>query len=359
MGRPVNGGVDQEPVPDRPRLTVVLPVLDEVRDLGALLDQLRAQAVPPGGFEVVVADGGSTDGTVELVRERARGWPRLRLVPNPGRRSGPGRNAGIAAARGDLVLFLDGHCSLPRTDYLARAVAVFEASGADCLCRPQPLTSLAEGKWAGAIARARHSPWGHNPGSDIYGGPAGLTDPRSAGAAYRRGVLDRLVGFDERFDACEDVEFNHRVAEAGYTAWRHPDLAVDYRPRSSPAALLRQMFRYGRGRGRLMVRHPSTTPWLLLAPGVILVGLAGSGFLWGWRPAGLAASALGLGWLLIAGIESLRLARDPGEALRLPPVFLAIHGGLILGFWRGLLDAPRFRGPAPGAVRGEVRRVGA
>jgi succinoglycan biosynthesis protein ExoA len=360
-GNPVNREADGDPAADRPRLTVVLPVLDEARDLGALLDQLRNQAVPPGGFEVVVADGGSTDGTAELVRERARDWPALRLIANPGRRSGPGRNAGVAAARGELVLFLDGHCSLPRPDYLERTVAIFDASGADCLARPQPLSALAEAGWARAIALARHSRWGHNPGSDIYGGGPGPTDPRSAGAAYRRRVLERLTGFDERFDACEDVEFNHRAAGAGFTAWRHPDLAVHYRPRSSPAALARQMFRYGRGRGRLLIRHPSTAPWPLLGPAVAPILLIAAGFGVGWGTAGLAALVLAAAWVIATLTVSLRLGRGTADALRLPVVFAAVHGGLVVGFWRGVLDAPRFRGPAPvpGAGGGEARRAGA
>ena len=166
-----------------PRVSVVLPVLNEARDLGDLLDQLRGQEPVPGGYEVIVVDGGSTDGTVDLVEARMRCWPGLSLRPTPRRRSGPARNVGARYARGEYVLFLDGHCAIPRPDYLRRVVEIFVETGAGCLARPQPLGELARGRWAEAIAAARHSPLGHNPGSDIYGGDPGPTDPSSAGAA--------------------------------------------------------------------------------------------------------------------------------------------------------------------------------
>ena len=170
-------------------------------------------------MEVLVVDGGSTDGTRDLVRERMTRWDRLFLLDNPGRRSSAGRNVGARAAAGDLIVFLDGHCSLLRPDYLARLVEIFAESGADCLTRPQPLTELTGTRWERAVALARHSPLGHKPGSEIYRAEPGFTDPQSAGAAYRREVLETLGGYDERFQACEDVEFNVRVARAGFRAY--------------------------------------------------------------------------------------------------------------------------------------------
>lgn len=326
-----------------PALTVVLPVLNEARDIGRLLEALLDQAAPPGGFEVLVADGGSSDRTREIVRTLAAGDPRLRLLENPRRLSSAGRNVGARAARGTYVLFLDGHCALPRSDYLARAVAIFEETGAACLCRPQPLDRWGEGRWGAAIAAARHSRLGHQPGSDIYGGEPGPCDPRSAGAAYRREALEALGGYDERFDACEDVELNCRLAAAGLPAYLHPDLAVEYRPRSSLGALLRQMIRYGRGRARLMARHPREIPWpLALATSY---GLVAALLL---LAAGPRASALALAiplgaWLLAILLEGVRLAGVRPAALRIALALAAIPAGLLLGFWRGLGDAPRFR----------------
>lgn len=326
-------------------VSVVLPVLNEAGDLPRLLDQLHEQVPPPGGFEVLVVDGGSKDGTRELVTERAAAWPELRLIDNPKRRSAPARNLGAAAARGDIILYVDGHCSIPRPDYLNRLVTIFTTSGAACLCRPQPLTTLAEDKpWARAIAAARHSPLGHHPDSDIYGTEPRVTQPHSAGAAYRREIFERVGGFDERFDACEDVEFNHRVDRAGFISYVHPDLAVDYRPRGSLSTFFRQMMRYGRGRGRLAVRHPKLVPVALVAAS--LMGL-GAAFLLvrpgGWLGLGLFAAALLL-WLLLCAVEGVRQG-GWRNGWRAAVALGAVHVGLVLGFWRGLLEFRTFRTP--------------
>jgi len=334
----------RRPEPDlSPVLSIVIPVLDEARDIGRILDELRRQTAPTGGFEVLVADGGSTDATREIVADRARGWPELRLLENPRRLSSAGRNVGARAARGRYVLFLDGHCTLPRADYLRRTVELFETTGAACLCRPQPLDRIAESAGARAISAARHSWLGHNPGSDIYGGAPGFTDPRSAGAAYRRACIDHLGGYDERFDACEDVEFNHRVAAAGMTAYRHPDLSVPYRPRSSLPALWRQMLRYGRGRARLFARHPGCVSWPLVLISAFVVAIPVVLFASGPRAA-LALAAVSLaGWFLVVGVESLRLSGFTTAAVRTVLAFGVIHAGLAAGFWRGLLEFPRYR----------------
>ena len=326
-------------------VSVVLPVLNEAGDLPRLLEQLRVQIPPPGGFEVLVVDGGSNDGTRELVRERAASWPVLRLIDNPKRRSAPARNLGALAARGDIILYVDGHCSIPRPDYLSRLVTIFTSSGAACLCRPQPLTMLAEDQpWARAIAIARQSPLGHHPDSDIYGTEPRVTQPQSAGAAYRREIFERVGGFDERFDACEDVEFNHRVDRAGFIAYVHPDLAVDYRPRGSLSAFFRQMVRYGRGRGRLGVRHPELVPITLVFATVLvfcaafLLVLPG-----GMLGLGLFAMAIGA-WLVLCMVEGLRRGGWV-NGWRVAIALGAVHVGLTLGFWRGLLEFRTFRAP--------------
>jgi len=328
-------------------VSVVLPVLNEERDIGRLLGELLTQRSPRGGFEVLVADGGSTDATRAIVSEFARQSSAIKLVENPGRLSSGGGNAGANVASGTYVVFLDGHCELPRDDYLVRVYELFESTKADCLCRPQPLDRMGDGAWAKAISAARHSWLGHNPRSDIYGGEPGPADPSSAGAAYRSTCVRTLGGYDERFDACEDVEFNYRIAAAGYQSYRHPDLTVHYRPRSSLRSLFLQMIRYGRGRARLAARHPGAISWPLagatgfIALGVVVMVTRGvsTGLLWYGIPTAI--------WNLVAAVEAIRLAGRTGNAARIFVALCVIPVGLLCGFGRGILDFPRFRVAPP------------
>jgi len=213
------------------------------------------------------------------------------------------------------------------------------------LCRPQPLTTLTDDKpWARAIALARHSPLGHHPDSDIYGTEPRVTQPHSAGAAYRREIFERVGGFDERFDACEDVEFNHRVDRAGFMAYVHPDLAVDYRPRGSLSTFFRQMVRYGRGRGRLGVRHPELIPIPLVLATLLSLGVL---FLL-IRPGGRLGLALFAGamalWVVLCLVEGVRQG-GWRNGWRVAIALGSVHIGLTLGFWRGLLEFRSFRAP--------------
>ena len=88
-----------------PRVSVIMPVLDEARRLGAAIDEVLGL---PGRKEVIVIDGGSRDRTLAI----ARGKP-VRVVEGPRGRARQ-MNAGAAVAGGDVLLFLHADTSLPR-----------------------------------------------------------------------------------------------------------------------------------------------------------------------------------------------------------------------------------------------------
>jgi glycosyltransferase involved in cell wall biosynthesis len=86
-----------------PRFSVVLPAFNAARTLASALRSVLAQT--QRDFELIVVDDGSTDATPQVVREIED--PRIRLVNQPNRGLPAARNAGIRAARGALVAFLD------------------------------------------------------------------------------------------------------------------------------------------------------------------------------------------------------------------------------------------------------------
>jgi succinoglycan biosynthesis protein ExoA len=147
--------------------------------------------------------------------------------------------------------------------------------------------------------------------------------------------------FDETFDACEDVEFNHRVARAGLRCFFTPRARVRYHPRSSVIGLFRQMARYGRGRVRLLRKHPDTFTVACFLPAVFVVGLlAGAALapLAAWV-AGAYAACLGL-YATAVFAASLAIAiknRDWQVLPWLPAVFAAIHCGAGFGLLQELL----------------------
>ena len=93
-----------------PRLSVIVPVLDEQASLGACLESVAAA----GCDEVIVVDGGSQDGSADIAKSMERGWTvgTFRVLESA---AGRGRqlNAGAAVATGEVLLFLHADCRLP------------------------------------------------------------------------------------------------------------------------------------------------------------------------------------------------------------------------------------------------------
>lgn len=320
-----------------PTVSVLVPVRNEGRSVEATLRSLLTQDFPPDRFEVIVADGLSDDDTVPVVRRLQAEFGNLKLVYNPARLASAGRNAAARHMRFEVAVVVDGHCHIPDRDYLRNLSSAFARSGADCLGRPQPLDVPDPTPFQAAVSAARSSRLGHNPGSDIYSDRPKFVEPQSTAVAYRRGVFHRVGLFDERFDACEDVEFNTRVHAAGLSCYFCPTLKVVYHPRLTWRGLVKQLGRYGGGRARLAAKHPGslTLPavvpplwavWLVVGP-----ALAAVLPLVGWA----YAAGLALYVAVIGGGSVVPSRRQPvGVGLRVPGAFVGIHLGFALGFLR-------------------------
>jgi succinoglycan biosynthesis protein ExoA len=346
------------PMTDTPFISVVVPVRNEAAFIRATLGQLLAQDYAPDRFEVIVADGRSDDNTAAVVGELMERHANLRLVDNPRRLSSSGRNAAIRVARGDLIVVVDGHCDLGNPGYLRDLADAFEKSGADCVGRPQPLDVGGSTVVQRAIAAARSSRLGHQPDSHVYSSGEGFVPPQSVAVAYRRSVFETVGLFDERFDACEDVELNHRVDRAGLRCWFTPRVAVHYHPRASLAGLFRQMLRYGRGRVRLLRKHPETFTLPCFVPAVFVAGVVLGPLLAAlsvWLAAAYAgALALYAAAVAVACAGIARKAGDWRIVPWLPLVFLAIRVGADTGLL-GELVAGRSLAEPEGAPASTAR----
>jgi GT2 family glycosyltransferase len=328
-------------------MSIVLPVLNEGKHIRNVLDSLLTQRYPRDGFEIILVDGGSTDETVSVATHLSQAHPNLVVLKNPRRLSSSGRNIGVKASRGDVVLFVDGHCEIPDELLLEHLRDLFQRTSADIVCRPQPLDASGTSRLGKAIAVARSSWLGHNPNSLIFStNREGFVNPESSGAAYTRGVFRQIGYFDESFDACEDVDFNLRARKAGLKAFTSTSVAIRYYPREGLGPLLRQMLRYGLGRAQFFAKHPKEAmPSAILLGvlpllGMVLVTLSAFS-----QRSRLLLLFLALAYVVAAVLVSFGFSsrRD----LRLGPyVFTAIvtiHLGLFCGFWKGLASRGRKR----------------
>jgi glycosyltransferase involved in cell wall biosynthesis len=193
----------------------------------------RIKVLPGWRAEVVLVDNASTDDTAKIARNVK--LPSMEVVyvhePNPGKSNA--LNTGLARAKGDILLFTDDDVSVPE-DWLDRMVAplvegrcdlvVGQIKLAENLCRP-----WISGGYKGFLAQF-----------DFESGPLEMV---GANAGFRRGVLDRVRGFDSELGPGalglgEDTLFGWQLVEAGFRMELARNATVVHQP--DPSRLLRR-----------------------------------------------------------------------------------------------------------------------
>ena len=332
---------------DLPLVSVVIPVRNEAGFIARNLDAVLAQDYPPDRLEILVADGMSEDGTRDIVREyhsngAKHGGAAVELVDNPERIMPTGTNAAIRRARGDVILLLGGHASLPR-DYIRACVDELLRSDADCV--GGAMVSVGEGPTGEAIAAAMSSPFGIGNSGFRTGAPGEGARPADTVpfGAFRRRVFERIGLFNPNMVRHQDYELNYRLRQSGGTILLLPSLRATYHVRPSLQSLARQYWQYGIWKGRFVRNHPDSLRPRHLAPSMLVLAFVvttiAALFLPAARIAWLVLLAAYAAFLLLAVFTMRgRLAWD--RLLRLPVVIMILHMGYGSGFWYGLIQPP-------------------
>jgi succinoglycan biosynthesis protein ExoA len=253
--------------------TVIIPTLNEIAHIDALLAKLLREPATMVG-EILVADGGSTDGTRQAVSAFARRSPRVRLIDNPERIQAAGVNRAVAVAdrRFDIIVRVDAHALYP-ADYVGRLLASMEATQADSVV--VQLTTVGHGGFQRGVAIAQSSRMGTGGSAHRMGGASAWVD-HGHHAAIRRDLFERAGGYDTSFPANEDAELDVRLRALGGRIWLDTTIPVIYYPRSTLRGLAKQYFRYGAGRARTSDKHGEPLRLRQMLPPAIALTTGGS-----------------------------------------------------------------------------------
>ena len=238
---------------EHPSVTVAIPVLNEAGHIERVLKQFQ-QSSYPYLREILVADGGSADGTRDIVRRVAKTDKRVRLLDSPKRVQSAALNRMLEIARGDVFLRADAHCFYA-SDYVEACVSALLNSQALNVGGAQRFVAVTP--FQAGIVLASKSPLGN--GGAKYRDPNydGYAETVYIGCYWRNAVID-LGRFDEDAVTNEDAELNLRLLKKQDKAiYISSCIQVWYLPRDSFLSLLRQYFKYGRGRSRTASKHPS------------------------------------------------------------------------------------------------------
>lgn len=334
---------------DQPCASVVIPCLNEAAHIGACLDALAHQDGIEKGFEVLVVDGGSDDGTREILNERAAGEDWLRVLDNPDRITPIAMNTGIAAARSEVVIILGAHAEVA-PDFVRRNLEALRAHP-ESGCVGGIVEQVHGDELSRRIGLALSSPFGVGDARFRTGGATGHVDTVAFGA-YRKAVLDELGGFDASLVRNQDDELNYRLTESGWRIWFDPRIRSTYHARSSFGQLFRQYRQYGFWKVFVNKKHLTVTTWRQLAPAAMLMGTAVlmALCLWHWvAPSGFAFLTLALpalatlwgmwvlGALTAMALGSVPLTDVPGVLRTFFVLHMAYGWGYCEGIWRLVL----------------------
>jgi len=325
-----------------PRLLVVIPTLNEARQIERVLRDLLAGTGELLDTRIVVVDGGSTDGTVDIVGAIAGAHPQVSLLRNPARIQSAAIN--LAARHfgrdADVLIRCDAHASYP-PGFCRRLVETLERVDADAVV--VPMDSFGDGGLQRAIAWVSNTPIGTGGAAHRAGRSSGFVD-HGHHAAFRMDRFRRVGGYDETFSHNEDAEFDCRQRALGAKVYLDGEIRVGYRPRGTLGELWGQYFRYGLGRSRTARRHPGSLRLRQLAvPAHVILSTLALGIS-PWFPAALAWPAF---YLLVLAGTSVTLAVRHGSVSGLwtGPAAAVMHTAWAFGFLSGLVTRrePRWR----------------
>jgi len=331
-----------------PTASILVPVLNEALWLERAAAAARDQQLD-GTVEVLFIDGGSDDGSRQMLARLAAGDPRIRVLDNPERVIPAALNRGLRAARGTYVARMDAHTLYP-SDYVARGIERLRRGDVEWVTGPA--VPHAAGGFARCVAAALGSSLGQGGSSKWSQADDDAPDEIELdtgvfAGVWRRATLERLGGWHPDFHVNEDAEMAARVLDAGGRIVCLSAMAARYAPRSTPAGLWRQYWRFGRYRALTARRHPIALRRAHVASAALAVTCAATvvpARLVSW-PARAASAAYGVA----IGVAAVRVApaRTPrdvgGVALALATMHLSWGTGFIYGCARS--------GPPIGGLR--------
>jgi glycosyltransferase involved in cell wall biosynthesis len=245
-----------------PNVSLVIPTYQRRASLIRALAALRTQTISPAGYEVIVVIDGSTDGTVEAVRHLETPY-RLRTIEQTNQGRAAARNAGIGAAAGEVIVFLD--------DDMEASAGLLEAHwcahaglGRRAVVGAAPIV-LAPGAPPLVRYKARGFDWRlgtlGSPGYRLR-----FRDVYAGNLSIRREVLLEVGVFDEAFSIYghEDYELALRLDQAGVELVFSPQAVAHQHYEKTFAALARDGIARGRTAMLLAGKHPEVAEQLKL-----------------------------------------------------------------------------------------------
>ena len=321
-----------------PSIDIVIPCWQEEQYIEKCVLSCLQQDYK-GQWNVIVADGGSTDSTRLLLSNLKKTSDQLQLVFHDLKSTPISLNQGIKNGNGEWVMILGAHSELPN-NYLSKCITnILDNPSIDCI-----------GGWiqnhyhdttAQIIGWAMSSSFGVGNAHFRTGQQKGFVDTVAFGM-YRRSCFDKVGLFNEELARNQDDEFNYRFTKAGFKIFLDPSIQCSYFVRSSWRKVSSQYYQYGLWKVYVNMLHGQITTIRQMVPALFVSYLVIASVLmlavpewkWLWLSGGLAYL---LGGLVAASQKNLR------NALSILFAFFVLHLSYGWGYWQGIFQFILFR----------------
>ncbi|MGZ3996821.1 MAG: glycosyltransferase [Flavisolibacter sp.] len=253
-----------------PQVSVLIPCRNEAKHIEHCLTNIYGFTPPPGGFEVILIDGMSNDGTREILSKLKSRFPDFILIDNPDKIVPSAMNLGIECAKGEYIVRADARCIHPKS-YLRDLIELSERTGADNVggvLVPEFGNSYTQN----AIALAYKSRIAMGGALRDRGDFIGETDTVYGGCFKRKRLLE--VGmYDESMVRNQDDELSFRLRESGGKIIQDGRIKIQYFPRSSFWHLFKQFMQYGYWKVSVIKKHPQQASLRHFLPAVLVLSV--------------------------------------------------------------------------------------
>ena len=331
--------------PMNPEISVVIPCYNEVRYIRDCIDSLLSNGTDPSRMELLVIDGGSTDGTVALLNELSQIHPQVKVLSNPDRITPRALNIGVHAAQGSYILISSAHAAFD-FGYISTLISTMN-DHSDAIAVGGVMETMV--KNSTAMSESIRTVLMHPVGVGNAKFRTGVSDVIAVDTVpfglYRAQELKAVGGYDERLIRNHDMELSKRLLRNGGKIYLTPKARCTYYARETFRAMAKNNFNNGKWNlktvyitrtfSSLSLRH--FIPMLFLGSWTLPLLLS----LITWNPIwSLVSFGVLIGYTGVLTAVAWQVRNGKNKVIMVLIGFKLLHFSYGLGSFLGLLSLP-------------------
>ena len=326
-------------------ISIIMPIRNEERHIKKTIESILNQKNFHDKYEIIIADGMSTDNTRDIIDRFIREGENIILIDNYQKIVPTGFNMGLSRAKGEIIIRVDGHTVL-KPDYILNCLKSLKENNA------ANVGGLMNARGSGFIdelvSMATSSIFGVGNSYFHFSSKSRYVDTVFLGA-WRKEMFYKYGGFDEELVRNQDDEFNFRLTQNGEKIWLDTSIKSIYFPRNSLKKLFKQYFQYGFYKIRLLQKRGGFSSIRHFIPGSFVMCLIISIYLYYFNNFKTPLFLIGISYvstniffsftsILGKKYEGLKTTKKFLKfILVLPLVFFIIHFSYGIGSLAGLI----------------------